>query len=337
MSFCLVGVVFVPVGFILQGQNEQVVEVLETYDAGNGNGACAITSSYSNVPPVNVTDGCRLNPTTGEVRYNNSGFLPCNVTLEIPEDMASPVYVYYELENFYQNHRRYVKSRDDTQLSGGKVITDETKLTNCDPLVKDDLAGFGYGCGSRLLHPCGLIANSMFNDTFDFGLDASIGDKFKDTDIAWETDVKQKFKAVAPRERVDNQNSHFFLSQMYPGVFPPGKANIENEHFIVWMRVAALPTFRKLYGRIEKDLKKGDKITVQVHNRFNVAAFKGKKSLVLSTTSFLGGKNPFLGIAYITVGFVCIALAAAFALKSAFQPRATGDTQYLQWTPARAS
>ena len=56
-----------------------------------------------------------------------------------------------------------------------------------------------------------------------------------------------------------------------------------------------------------------------------------------STTSFLGGKNPFLGIAYITVGFVCIALAAAFALKSAFQPRATGDTQYLQWTPARAS
>ena len=121
------------------------------------------------------------------------------------------------------------------------------------------------------------------------------------------------------------------------GVFPAGKANIENEHFIVWMRVAALPTFRKLYGRIEKDLKKGDKITVQVHNRFNVAAFKGKKSLVLSTTSFLGGKNPFLGIAYITVGFVCIALAAAFALKSAFQPRATGDTQYLQWTPARAS
>jgi len=25
--------------------------------------------------------------------------------------MEGPVYVYYQLDNFYQNHRRYVKSR----------------------------------------------------------------------------------------------------------------------------------------------------------------------------------------------------------------------------------
>ena len=30
--------------------------------------------------------------------------------------MTGPVYVYYELDNFYQNHRRYVKSRMDAQL-----------------------------------------------------------------------------------------------------------------------------------------------------------------------------------------------------------------------------
>lgn len=28
------------------------------------------------------------------------------------------VYMYYGLSNFYQNHRRYVKSRDDKQLNG---------------------------------------------------------------------------------------------------------------------------------------------------------------------------------------------------------------------------
>jgi len=33
---------------------------------------------------------------------------------------------------------------------------------------------------------------------------------------------------------------------------------MENEHFIVWMRTAGLSTFRKLWGKIEEDLKTGD-------------------------------------------------------------------------------
>jgi hypothetical protein len=34
------------------------------------------------------------------------------------EDADGPMYVYYELQNFYQNHRRYVSSRDAYQLEG---------------------------------------------------------------------------------------------------------------------------------------------------------------------------------------------------------------------------
>lgn len=33
----------------------------------------------------------------------------------------SNVFMYYGLSNFYQNHRRYVKSRDDSQLNGNMV------------------------------------------------------------------------------------------------------------------------------------------------------------------------------------------------------------------------
>jgi len=34
---------------------------------------------------------------------------------------------------------------------------------------------------------------------------------------------------------------------------------MEDEHFIVWMRYAGLPTFRKLWGRITKAEVKKDK------------------------------------------------------------------------------
>lgn len=54
----------------------------------------------------------------------------------------------------------------------------------------------------------------------------------------------------------------------------------EDEHFIVWMRVAALPNFRKLWGKINVDLKKGDVITVNVQNLYNTYSFGGQKKLV---------------------------------------------------------
>lgn len=39
---------------------------------------------------------------------------------------------------------------------------------------------------------------------------------------------------------------------------------MENEHFIVWMRTAGLPTFRKLYGKIHEDFKEDDILRFQV-------------------------------------------------------------------------
>lgn len=97
-----------------------------------------------------------------------------------------------------------------------------------------------------------------------------------------------------------------------------------NEHFMVWMRTAALPTFRKLWGRIENDLEEGRYVyTIQNSNiiinikwlDYNVSKFEGQKALVLSTTNVFGGKNEFLAISYIVVGVVCSLITIGFLIR----------------------
>lgn len=61
------------------------------------------------------------------------------------------VYVLW-LTNYYQNHRRYVKSRDDEQLLGRLSLTPSS---DCTP--------FAYTDDGKPIAPCGAIANSLFN------------------------------------------------------------------------------------------------------------------------------------------------------------------------------
>lgn len=77
----------------------------------------------------------------------------CTVDVRIQASMTAPAYVFYELTGFYQNHRGYVKSRSDTQIAG-TVFVEQSKLDECDPLITR---------ADRILHPCGLVANSFFN------------------------------------------------------------------------------------------------------------------------------------------------------------------------------
>jgi len=85
-------------------------------------------------------------------------------------------------------------------------------------------------------------------------------------------------------------------------------------------------------ARINKNLKKGEQYTIAVNPGFNVTSFKGKKRLVLSTTSWMGGKNSFLGIAYVVVGSISLVLGLGFLIMDKLKPRKLGDTNYLVWS-----
>ena len=50
------------------------------------------------------------------LNFNEECIISFNITDQDP--ISGPINVYYELSNFYQNHRVYYKSRDSDQLKG---------------------------------------------------------------------------------------------------------------------------------------------------------------------------------------------------------------------------
>ncbi|GAQ86879.1 ligand-effect modulator 3 [Klebsormidium nitens] len=301
-SFFIVGVVFIPIGAAALVASRGVVEIVQRYDD-----ACLSTLLNNTAKEAYVQD----------VNTNKA----CSLTITVNKDMDAPVYVYYELDNFYQNHRRYVKSRSDTQLRG-----DNPSQSSIDSSCKPE--AFLRGNTSFEINPCGLIAWSYFNDTYAMAVNGA-NVPITQTGIAWKSDREDKFGAYQPQ----NFNTVPELRGGAPIGGVDNSTNIVNqdEHFIVWMRVAALPHFRKLWGKIGQSLKKGDVITVDLQNLYNTYSFDGQKKLVLSTTSWLGGKNDFLGIAYLTVGSLSFFLCVVFLLVHLKNPRDLGDTRYLSW------
>jgi len=164
-----IGALFIVLGFVIKAASDSVVEYSVQYD-----GAGAAASAAACALPANSSGATRA----------------CTLTIQVAVDMPAPVFVYYELDNFFQNHRRYVKSRSDTQLAGTFAASaSDPNVADCAPLVTTTAADGT----TKLLHPCGLIAMSFFNDTFALA-SAPTAVTMSETGIAWATDVSTKFK-----------------------------------------------------------------------------------------------------------------------------------------------
>lgn len=92
----------------------------------------------------------------------------CIIDIEVDDDMESPIFFYYEINNLYQNHRKYNKNRDIYQLMGESRSESEIEF-NCDPVVTMSDLGFYTSLDLQqddVANPCGLVSKSYFNDTF---------------------------------------------------------------------------------------------------------------------------------------------------------------------------
>jgi len=332
-TFYVVGLTLLVIGAVLLSASSDIYECVQRYDQ-KGKLETTIQMTFS-------ADEC-----VGPKRHIDT--------------IPGPVYVYYELSNFHQNYRTYVNSRSFAQLRGG-VITDTDRLLTCKPWVsykkKEDNEE-----KEIIYSPCGLIARSVFNDTYSFyqtnpttGLRESVTVDDSLETLVFAMDRRSRYQRQeqyfespfgGDERRYQNpRTNHTNVAQwlLVPGTYgapqvfnesgqPLFPGGVADPHFIVWMRTAPLPNFRKMWGKL---VLPGDElvlpIDVEIDNRYPVGGFGGAKKLVLSTANWQGGRDFFLAGAYFAFGALLFLLGLVFSCKYLRKPRPLGDVNYLHW------
>lgn len=339
--FFIVGIIFAPIGGLLIWASSQVQEIVIDYSDCAEKAppspdvaqiADKVKSSFKSSKPTSIPTWQRK--VVNRTLKGTSVEIPttvCSLIFDIPDTIGPPVFLYYRLTNFYQNHRRYVQSLDLEQLKGKPLDNGTISGSSCDPLRIDPVTGKAY-------YPCGLIANSLFNDSIHSPDLVNNGTYFMtNKGIAWDSDKELiKTTQYKPWEVVPPPN----WQKRYPNGYTednPIPDLHEDEEFMVWMRTAGLPTFSKLSKRNDTTPMAAGTYRLEIDDHFPVTEYGGTKSILISTRTVMGGKNPFMGIAYVVVGGICIVLGTLFTVAHLVKPRKLGDHTYLTWNSEHPS
>ena len=159
--------------------------------------------------------------------------------------------------------------------------------------------------------PCGLFGRSFFNDTYNITFPNGTYIKINEYDISNEY-LKTKFF----KRRVGYQNKQWI--------------DVENEHFINWINIETFHNFKKLWGKIDFDLKPGN-YNLIINNNYDIKKYDADKYFCIANTNTFGINNLF-GYFFISIGiYLMIVILILWVKYLLSKEKKEVDINKLKW------
>ncbi|CAJ1432175.1 unnamed protein product [Effrenium voratum] len=230
----------------------------------------------------------------------------CTFEITLPADIQAPVQVYYSVKPFYQNYFSYMSSVVPAELQG-QMASEEARAV-CPEQSRLTADG-------KDIFPCGLIATSVFNDTFEI----------EGMEIDTESEHMPVWRHFKNPPEYPDKAGVSWLYERYPMVTDE-ELGIKSKRFVAWMIPNFLNRANKPYGVISQPLLKGQKIKMRIKSSFPVTSVGAWKTVLLTR----GTQNYILVWVLLFSCGLCVALVALVWGVRQFCGRENGKARDLQ-------
>lgn len=260
-----------------------------------------------------------------EIDYSDCTFdlkIPCIKSFVINNTVQSPIYIHYHISEFYNNHKDFVKSKSMNQRQGKNEdlnsfsICKNTKYLY--ELFDNNTEKYVNFYGKQLEStdysiPCGMIAKSIFNDTYKLMYtDENLG-KYKELEI-------ERFN-ITP----------FYIKDLYnnnPDLENKQWIDMKNESFIIWDLMDSSYDIKKQYGLVRGNLNPGY-YNISIVNNYNLNVSTSIKKISISQSSRFGN-TLFLGYMFISGGAISLVVSIGILIIQ-FTNSKKFNIEFLEW------
>lgn len=270
------------------------------------------------------------------------------------------LYLYYELKNYYQNDRSYLKNSFEEAIN----------RVDCT---------LNYRMKHEQVNMCSLRMLSIFNDSFSLYQNIEIKKTKPDSVESNETkkrivnthksknkeEIKKKDDSQFTQtfnfsnKELGNIKNNFILRNEIklnknvlsfedyktdnPEYEKENKKVLETLSFnffnntkviedqvLIWLLSSVSYNFKKPYAKIETKLLKFP-FYIKIENRYRMNGFKGEKKIFITSVSAFGSRNYFLFYVFVLNAFIFLIIGIFFFTRNKQKNRIIGDASHFKW------